>query len=204
MDLETTSAQDELQARTTALASENILTTYGEFNAAIPETDLYLPDGRLVRISTDLLLSAIGAGASANRTAFAVEAEDASTGMESVVIPIVEERLDVGKRTVATRRVLLQKHVHAYDETLDVPLAVRTFDIERVVFNKPVDAAPPVRHEGDTTIYPLVEEQLVLTTQLILKEEVRVTKRDTERRDTRTVTLRRESLSVTHAAAEEA
>ncbi len=121
----------------------------------------------------------------------------------TMVIPIVEERLEVGKRTVVSGKVLLEKHVHAYDEQLDVPLAVRTFDIERVVLNQPIEKSPEVREEGETTIYPIVEEQLVLTTQLVLKEELRVTRRDTERRDTRTVTLKRESITVTRTSAGE-
>ena len=83
-----------------------------------------------------------------------------------------------------------------FETTLDEPLAVRTFDIERVIWNQPVETAPGVRIEGDTTIYPLVEEQLILTKHLVLKEEVRVTKRETERRDTQTVVLRREHLAV--------
>lgn len=116
---------------------------------------------------------------------------------EKTVIPLVEEQLEIGKRTVETGVVTLRKRIEEYHETLDVPLAVRSFDIERVVLNRPVEAAPEIRHEGETTIYSLVEEQVVVTRQLILKEEVRVTRRDTERRDTRTVTLQREHLDVT-------
>ena len=112
------------------------------------------------------------------------------------VIPIIEEQLHVGKQTIETGKVRLVKTVGEYHETLNEPLAIRTFDIERVAFNQPVDSAPQVRHEGATTIYPVVEEQLVLTKRLILKEEVRITQRDTERRDTQVVTLRREHLTV--------
>ena len=131
---------------------------------------------------------------SVSRTSSAAVKSDLAEN--DIVIPIVEERLEVGTRTVATGKVMLQKRTEEYQETLDIPLAARSFDIERVVLNRPVDAAPEVRHEGDTTIYSLVEEQLVITRQLILKEEVRVTRRDTERIDNRTVTLTREHLDV--------
>lgn len=123
--------------------------------------------------------------------------------LDEVTVPLVEERLEVGTRTVKTGVVTLRKRVEEYQETLDVPLAARAFDVERVVLNRPVDKAPEVRVEGDTTIYSLVEEQLVITRQLILKEEVRVTRRDTERRDTRTVTLTREHLDVTRTPVSE-
>ncbi len=165
----------------------NLLTATGDLNPAQPHTTIRLADGRIVIVPTSILLPASEASESAQPSAM----------QDVVAFPILEEQLTVGKRTIETGKVTLEKLVHEYEETLDVPLAVRSFDIERVVLNQPVDMAPPVRHEGDTTIYPLVEEQLILTTQLILKEELRVTRRDTERRDTRTVTLKRESMEVT-------
>ena len=172
----------------TATLSEsetNVLAASGTLDPSQPNTTLQFTDGRVIVLPTSLLFP------SANAT------EPSIVNEEAVSIPIVEEQLAVGKRTIETGKVTLEKLVHEYEETLDVPLAIRSFDIERVVVNRPVDAAPQVRHEGDTTVYPLVEEQLILTTQLILKEELRVTKRDTERRDTRTVTLKRESIEVT-------
>lgn len=181
----------ETQGRT---AAENILVASGSLDGAKEQTELRLEDGGAVRIPTAWLLEQMarsGGGINTEREA----AGDAG----SMVIPIVEEQLQVGKRTVATGKVVLEKGVQEYSEALDVPLAVRTFDIERTVLNRPVETAPPVRQEGETTVYSLVEEQLVLTTQLILKEEVRVTKREVERRDTRTVTLRRDTLSVTRS-----
>ena len=105
----------------------------------------------------------------------------------SEVIPLIEEQLTVGKRLVQTGKVVLEKTVQEYERQLDEPLALRTYDIERRVLNKPVDHTPAVRHEGDTTIYPVVEERLILTKQLILKEEVYVKLRDDVRVDTQVV-----------------
>ncbi len=93
--------------------------------------------------------------------------------------------------------------MHEYQETLDEQLLVRTFDIERVRLQQVVDVAPPVRQEGDTTIYPIVEERLVLTKELVLREELRVTRRNTEQRDTRVVSLKRESVTVARTAVDE-
>lgn len=170
------------------VSSANVLTASGELDLRKLQTELRLPDGRIVRVPTSLFSPGFEAG-------HAAQIAPAGT-----VIPVIEEHLSVGKRTVITGKVLLEKHTQEYHETLDVPLAVRTFDIERVVLNQPIEAPPAVRQEGDTTIYPLIEEQLVLTTQLILKEELRVTRRDTERRDTRTVTLKRESVTITRSS----
>lgn len=124
------------------------------------------------------------------------EIAEASNIEAGTTISIIEETLQVEKRVVETGTVRLHKRVQEYQETLDEPLIVRTFDVQRVALNRPVESTPTVRQEGETTIYPLVEEQLVLTKQLILKEEVRITKRETERRDNQVVNLRRESLTV--------
>ena len=108
----------------------------------------------------------------------------------------MEETLRVGRRTLETGKVRLRKSVHDFETELNEVLAYRTFDIERIVLNQPIESAPSVRQEGDTTVYPIVEEQLILTRQLVLKEELRVTRRDAERLDNRTVTLRRESIEI--------
>lgn len=173
----------------------NHVTATEAFDSARPTTELRFPDGSLLRVPTTMLLEHFAASDALEIK----ESHLALTENESVAIPVIEEKLQVGKRTVVTGTVRLEKHVGVYEEALDIPLAVRSFDIERVICNQPVDAPPPVRQEGDTTIYPLVEEQLVLTKQLILREELRVTRRDTERRDTRTVSLHRESVEVTRA-----
>ncbi len=152
-----------------------------------------MPDGQVVRVSTTLLSSPAVPDALVEEMPLA---SDTVLEPEGETIPLIEERLLVTKRTVTTGKVRLVKSIQTYQENLDEPLAVRTFDIDRVVLNQVVDEAPPVRQEGDTTVYPVVEERMVLTKQLVLKEEVRVTRREAEKRDTQVVTLRREHLSV--------
>ena len=177
----------------------NILSVSGNLDLARTYTELQLSDGQVLRLPTALLLQRSaptagllepGQGARANL------ANVPLAQLDETVIPLIEEHLTVGKRTVTTGTVRLEKSVQEYQEQLNEPLAVRTFDVERIVLNQPIDASPEVRQDGDTTIYPLVEERLILTKQLILKEEVRVTRRETERRDTQVVTLRREHLEV--------
>ncbi len=183
----------ELLDSTSAPSGSNRFTTTEAFDSTRPTTELRLPDGRLLRVPTALLLEQFSVADSLD----AGDSQVSMDGAEPIAIPVIEEQLHVGKRSVVTGTVRLDKHVGVYEEALDIPLAIRSFDVERVVLNQPVEAAPAVRQEGDTTIYPLVEEQLVLTKQLIVREELRVTRRDTERRDTRTVSLRRESIEVT-------
>ena len=171
-------------------ARPNVLAVSGQFDPTQPFTEIWMADGEVVRLPTSVLLQTSDVWKSA-----AMQADVLSLN-SSVTIPLVEERLEVGKRTVATGTVRLTKTVQEYTEALDETLAVRTFDVERIVINQPVDAPPPVRQEGNTTIYSLVEERLVLTKELVLKEEIRIVQRDSERHDTQVVTLHKEHLTV--------
>ena len=167
-------------------------TAAGGLDATLPYTEVRLANGQMVELPTSLLIAAMQEQSAPER-----KPASSKEGQESsVVVPLVEERLAIGKREIATGSVRLRKSVQEYSQQLDERLAVRTFDIERVVLNRQVETAPPVRQEGNVTVYSLVEEQLVLTKQLILKEEVHVIQRDTERRDEQVVTLKKESLSV--------
>ena len=174
----------------------NVLLASGTIDPDTAITELRLQDGRVVQLSTEALLRA---GSALPRTigyaASTTKLEEDSLP-SSLLVPLVEERLQISHRTVETGKVRLQKSVQEFETQLDEVLAVRSFDVERVVLNQPVDAPPPIRQDGDTTVYPLVEEQLIVTRQLVLREELRVTRRDTERHDTRPVTLRREIIAV--------
>ena len=170
----------------------NILTAYGHLDETKAETEFCFPDGKTLRVPTVFLLET-AARFNASRTAkFPTQIQ--------TVVPVLEERLDVGRRKIETGKVLLEKHVQEYQEALNEPLLVRTFDVERVAFNQVIESPPPVRYEGETTIYPLVEERLVVTKELVLREELRVTQRDTETRDIRSITLQRESMTVSRIA----
>jgi stress response protein YsnF len=58
-----------------------------------------------------------------------------------------------------------------------------------------------IRQEGDTTIYPVMEEVVVVEKRLRLVEEVRVTQRRATRHVREQVALRREEIVVEREAA---
>ena len=68
--------------------------------------------------------------------------------------------------------------------------------IERVPVKRVVEGPIPVRYEGDTMIISLLEEVLVVETRLLLKEEVHITTRRTERHAPERVTRRHEDVTV--------
>lgn len=116
--------------------------------------------------------------------------------LETVVIPVIAEHLQVDKQLIETGRVRLVKTVHQDEQTVNIPLLREEITVERVALNQYVDQPPSTRQEGDTTIYPVLQEVVVTEKRLLLVEEIRVTKRQVETHETQSVTLRREEVSV--------
>jgi uncharacterized protein (TIGR02271 family) len=116
-----------------------------------------------------------------------------------LVLPVIQETLDVATRPVETGRVRIRKVVHEQEETVDPPLRRDEVVIERVPINRVVDGPTPMRSEGDTLIIPLFEEVLVVEKRLLLKEEVRITTHRVETHVPQRVTLRRDEAVVERA-----
>ncbi len=113
-----------------------------------------------------------------------------------IVLPVVEETLDVQKHEVETGRVRITKKVHEREEVVDEPLMEEEVSVTRVDINRAVEGPMSVRYEGDTMIIPLLEEVLVTEKRLMLKAELHVTKRQVETHKPQTVTLRGEEAIV--------
>jgi uncharacterized protein (TIGR02271 family) len=113
-----------------------------------------------------------------------------------LVWPVIQEVLDVHTSTVETGRVRIRKMVHEHEEIVDPPLWRDEVVIERVPINRVVEGPMSVRSEEDTLIIPVLEDVLVIEKRLLLKEEVRITKRRVETHTPQRVTLRREEAAV--------
>lgn len=113
---------------------------------------------------------------------------------DGLVIPVVEEWLEVGKRAVESGAVRLRKVVHHDVVTVDEPLAGDVVEVERVAVDRLLDAEVTVRYEGDVMIVPVVEERVVTLKQLVLVEEIRITRRARVESKPREMTLRREEV----------
>lgn len=179
-------------------AHENELAATGEFHPNAPKTALRLPSGQRIVLPTEVLLAAMGraegtaengerpeaiqarmdaaradvtAEGSRERSAIAT---DAAGENREQVIPLVEEQLVVGKTEVETGRVKVRRETEEYVQTVNVPLTDVRWEVEHVPVDQRVDAQPEMRQVGDTIIFPLVEERLVVTRELWLREEVHV------------------------------
>lgn len=115
---------------------------------------------------------------------------------EETVIPVLQEEVQVDKRKVETAKVRIKTTVEERQETIDLPLLHEEVEVRRVPINRPVDGPVAMRQEGDTLIVPLLEEVLVVQKQLLLKEEVHISKKRTEQHHPEQVTLRSEQVSV--------
>jgi uncharacterized protein (TIGR02271 family) len=132
---------------------------------------------------------------------FMANPERAGRLVDEKVVPVVEETAVVYKERVTTDTVRLHKRVHEDKQILDIPVQTEAIQVERVPVGRWIGAPAVVRHEGDTTVYPVVEEVLVTEKRLRLVEEVRVTRRQTTHNVRKQIGLRREEIVVDREAA---
>ena len=122
---------------------------------------------------------------------------DAVRDARGLVIPVVEERLEVSRERVETGRVRITKSVEAREVVVDDPLKRESVRVEHLPINQVVTGAvPQVRDEGDVTVIPILEERVVTRTELVLVEEVRIHRDHSEYHNPQRVTLRKEVVAV--------
>ena len=93
---------------------------------------------------------------------------------DDLVVPLVEEQAFVTKTVHETGRVQVSTHVEEKAALIREALRHEDVVIERVAIGKTVEIAPAIRREGDTFVYPIVEEVLFVEKRLVLKEELRI------------------------------
>ena len=187
-------------------AHQNELAATGEFNPQAPTTVLTLPSGRRIVVPTDFLLNTpaqppraadrdhetdlrdrAGEVALQNGRTSRTESLDPVQPLDSVqptaehavgetVIPLVAEEMQVSKTQVETGRLHLRRETEEHVQTVSVPLANVGWEVEHVPVEQVVDAQPEIRQVGETIIFPLVEERMVVKRELWLREEIHVRK----------------------------
>jgi len=115
---------------------------------------------------------------------------------ETVIATVIHEQLNVEKRVVDTGVVRARKLVHEDLVTVDIPLAREVAEIIRVKVDQVVPGPVPVRYEGDVMIVPVMEERLVSYTELVLVEEIHITRREVKQSAREEVMVRREEIVV--------
>ena len=112
------------------------------------------------------------------------------------IIELAEEQLRVSKREVERGRVVIRTRVEERDEIAEAALRQEDVTVERVPIGRPVEVTPQVREEDGVLIVPILEERLVVTTELVLKEEIRITKKSRTEMVREPVRLRSERADI--------
>jgi len=125
----------------------------------------------------------------------------AGTGEAGVAIPVVEEKLKVGKRDVKRGGVRVYKYVSETPVEETVRLRDETVRVERQPADRPVTADVDLFKE-ETIELAEVDEEPVVSKQARVVEEVTIFKDVEERAATITDTIRRTDVNVEHVSGE--
>ncbi len=112
-------------------------------------------------------------------------------------LTLIAEELTVGKEALETGRVRVSKQTHTRDVAINETLLRESAEIETIPIGRQIFEMPSVRHEGETIIVPIVEEVIHTERRLMLKEEVRITRRKITEQFHDRVTLRYQEAVVT-------
>ena len=119
-------------------------------------------------------------------------------------LPIVEETASLAIQKVVTGRVRIATQTEVLDHILPAELSSVEVDVVRVPVGRKIKAVPDVVTEGELTIIPVVEERLVVTRELYLREEIHVRRvKQTETVEIPTTT-RRQTAQIERLAADPA
>ncbi len=123
-------------------------------------------------------------------------------GQIPLVIPVIDEKIVVTKKTVETGKVRITKKRIEQEGTLQVPLTKEVVQVERVPVNRFVDTVPQIRYEGEVMIVPVVEEVAVVEKRIRLVEELRITKQQVQTQESQQITLLKEEVTVERVASD--
>jgi uncharacterized protein (TIGR02271 family) len=109
-----------------------------------------------------------------------------------LAVPVVEEELVTGTREVKTGAIRVRKRVQHLRKHLEMPVVKDVLRIDRVPVNRVVKTIPPIREEDGILIVPVVEEQIVVSRRMVLKEEIHVIRKQVKETAARDVSLAKE------------
>jgi uncharacterized protein (TIGR02271 family) len=127
-------------------------------------------------------------------------AADTVGNHDSITVPVIEESVKVYKNVVDNGGVRIRKLVHGRVVEVDEPLAREAVKCVRVPIGREVDGPVSIRYEGGATIIPVVEERLVVHRQLVLVEEIHISRDSFVQRVPQSVTVRREEVIIERQA----
>jgi uncharacterized protein (TIGR02271 family) len=166
-----------------------------------PQTLIYLDNGEQLLVPTESLIwQDDGSYFLPISLIELISQQDQSRDVEReqnlIRVPVVAEELRVDRQRVETGKVKITKLVREHEEIIDEPIIRDEVMIDRVPINRAVDETEGIRYQGDVMIVPLYEEVLVVRKQLMLKEELHISRRLVEAREPQRVVVRSEEAKV--------
>jgi uncharacterized protein (TIGR02271 family) len=109
-----------------------------------------------------------------------------------------EEELAAGVRQREAGSVNVNKSVRTETETVRVPKMREQVDVERVPVGREVEdpEAAQTAFGEEEVVVPVYEEEVVVSTRVVLKEEVRLRKEVVEEEEVVEVDLRKEEIEI--------
>ncbi|MDO5528493.1 MAG: DUF2382 domain-containing protein [Paracoccus sp. (in: a-proteobacteria)] len=117
---------------------------------------------------------------------------DATGQDRSQIIERVEEVATIGKRVADEAIVRVSTVTEQIEETVQAENMRHDVVIRRVPVDRVVTEAPGVRREDNVTIIPVLEERAVITTELVLVEEIHLISTETAEPVEVPITLRKQ------------
>lgn len=122
---------------------------------------------------------------------------------DDAVLPVMEERLTITKDRRMTGRVRVSTTTETIDSTLPVELSGTEVHVVRVPIDRRIDEVPEITTSGELTIIPVVEERMVMTRELYLREEIHIRRIDFQDTQKVPVSVRRQTAHVEHLEPDE-
>ena len=106
--------------------------------------------------------------------------EHSPSETEPDTLTLSEEAAVIDVRAHETGKVRVAVSSHTVEDHVERSLASNHAEVERIAIGRtiePGEAVPVIRTDGDVTIIPVFDEIAVVETRLVLKEELRITHR---------------------------
>jgi stress response protein YsnF len=122
--------------------------------------------------------------------------QDEQGSDEAHVLPVAQETMHVSKHDISMGRVKVGTRTESVSAIAEADLRVDEAEVVRVPMGQTIEQAPQVRMEGDVTIVPVIAEELVVETRLVLVEEIHIRRKTRTERVEAPVTLRKQRVVV--------
>ncbi|NJC24758.1 YsnF/AvaK domain-containing protein [Neolewinella antarctica] len=114
----------------------------------------------------------------------------------NIVVPVIEERLTIDKVETVTGQVNVSVSPSTTLHSEAVELSSTTYRQETHPVDRLVDERPEIRYEGNITIIPVIQEEVIMVKRLRLVEEIYLIKETSTENVTKEIELRKDVVTI--------